>query len=67
MQGFTIAGTEDVSLAFDDNVQISDDKYSEKSHFDYNDLADIRRLCRFFIINIYKRRPRRISTNSART
>lgn len=59
MQGFyhVLLGTEDVSLAFDDNVQISDDKYSEKSHFDYNDLADIEyAYCtEFFIINIYKK------------
>ena len=59
MQGFyhVLLGTEDVSLAFDDNVRISDDKYSEKSHFDYNDLADIEyAYCtEFFIINIYKK------------
>ncbi|MBO5215727.1 MAG: DAK2 domain-containing protein [Clostridia bacterium] len=58
-QGFyhVLLGTEDVSLAFDDKVQVSDEKYSEKSHFDYNDLADIEfAYCtEFFIINLYKK------------
>lgn len=58
-QGFyhVLLGTEDVSLAFDDKVQVDDDKYSEKSHFDYNDLAEIEfAYCtEFFIINLYKK------------
>ena len=56
-QGFyhVLLGTEDISLAFDDKVQVDDDKYSEKSHFDYNDLAEIEfAYCtEFFIINLY--------------
>lgn len=58
-QGFyhVLLGTEDISLAFDDKVQVDDDKYSEKSHFDYNDLAEIEfAYCtEFFIINLYKK------------
>lgn len=58
-QGFyhVLLGTEDVSLAFDDKVQVEDDRYSEKSHFDYNDLAEIEfAYCtEFFIINLYKK------------
>ncbi len=58
-QGFyhVLLGTEDVSLAFDDKVSVSEDKYSEKAHFDYNDLADIEfAYCtEFFIINLYKK------------
>lgn len=58
-QGFyhVLLGTEDVSLAFDDKVQIADDKYSEKSHFDYNDLAEIEfgYCTEFFIINLHKK------------
>ena len=58
-QGFyhVLLGTEDVSLAFDDKVQVDEDKYSEKSHFDYNDLAEIEfAYCtEFFIINLYKK------------
>lgn len=52
-----LLGTEDVSLAFDDSVQVADDKYSEKSHFDYNDLAEIEfAYCtEFFVINVYKK------------
>lgn len=52
-----LLGTEDVSLAFDDKVQVEDDRYSEKSHFDYNDLAEIEfAYCtEFFIINLYKK------------
>ncbi len=58
-QGFyhVLLGTEDVSLAFDDKVQVSDEVYSEKAHFDYNDLADIEfAYCtEFFIINLHKK------------
>lgn len=58
-QGFyhVLLGTEDVSLAFDDKVSISEDQYSEKAHFDYNDLAEIEfAYCtEFFIINLHKK------------
>ncbi|MDR0425880.1 MAG: DAK2 domain-containing protein [Clostridiales bacterium] len=58
-QGFhhVLIGSEDVSLAFDDNVSIDEDKYSEKSHFDYNDLAEIEfAYCtEFFVINLHKK------------
>ncbi len=58
-QGFyhVLLGSEDVSLAFDDKVAVEEDKYDEKSHFDYNDLADIEfAYCtEFFIINLYKK------------
>ncbi len=58
-QGFyhVLLGTEDVSLAFDDKVQIVEDKYSEKSHFDYNDLAEIEfgYCTEFFIVNLHKK------------
>lgn len=59
MQGFqhVLMGSEDVSLAFDDNVSVDEDKYSEKSHFDYNDLAEIEfAYCtEFFVINLHKK------------
>lgn len=58
-QGFyhVLLGTEDVSLAFDDSVSVSDEKFTEKAHFDYNDLAEIEfAYCtEFFIINLYKK------------
>ncbi|MBR2988256.1 MAG: DAK2 domain-containing protein [Clostridia bacterium] len=58
-QGFyhILIGMEDVSLAFDDKVSVSDDIYAEEAHFDYNDLADIEfAYCtEFFIINLHKK------------
>ena len=58
-QGFyhVLIGTEDVSLAFDDKVQVSEEMYSEDAHFDYSDLAEIEfAYCtEFFIINIHKK------------
>jgi hypothetical protein len=59
MEGWlaVLKGEEDVALAFDDNVAVDEDKYSEKSHFDYNDLGEITfAYCtEFFIINLHKK------------
>ncbi len=59
MEGWlaVLNGEENVTLAFDDTVAIEEDKYSEKAHFDYNDLGEITfAYCtEFFIVNLYKK------------
>lgn len=52
-----LKGEEDVSLAFDDTVAVEDEKYTEKAHFDYNDLGEITfAYCtEFFIVNLHKK------------
>lgn len=59
LQGFyhVLLGSEDVSLAFDDSVSVDEDKYTDKAHFDYNDLAEIEfgYCTEFFIVNLHKK------------
>lgn len=52
-----LLGKEETNLVFDDSYGGNDEKFDEKAHFDYNDLAEIEfAYCtEFFVVNLKKK------------